>query len=625
MPSVLREVLDGLGWQEYDESISPESQPLVNLHWKTNRFTLSEIEAAVYPMQRVNHYPKAAEITHKDVLSRHLKRMAVVHGAIYDFVPVTFVLPNDYVKFCQYFSSERDAAAKRGLASPIYICKPSDLSRGRKIFVFRDISDLMYDQSSVLQRYVDNPLLIGGYKLDFRIYVLVTSFSPLRAFIYRDFIARFSVSKYDVSDLSNAFAHLTNYSVNKNNAAAMDFDKDVVGTGCKWDAPKTKAYFASVGIDFDATLWKRIEMTVKLTLLAIAPSVPCRKQCFELYGFDILFDANFQPWIMEVNYSPALAVESQVDQSVKGELMTDMISSLGYNEAEASVPSSSRILAAVDSGVSLEEKAAAPAGVADVATICNGPVALDDRHGKRRDTVDGSLRAGKGSPAAALLPCPAPKGRLASSRSDAAGNFPALKRSQSTSGAHTTRAHVRSGVARSIGAPMVAPGVGGTRQPSTTATFFDSPKGKFSWVFPYSPQSQDWGQMMLTQPEQAVRFVISDLRKAHATLSASCRRASEIHLLSIGSSAARPPVEHSALSSSVGPPIRSGGTIPLPPPQIAKKTRGVIRPKNAHDLPDGDATGDDPTDLEDATHRAEIDELLKVAEGLERPWRSQTP
>ena len=72
----------------------------------------------------------------------------------------------------------------------------------------------------VVQKYIDNPLLIDGYKFDLRVYVLIGSLDPLRIYIYNDGLARFATEPYEPVNKNNirsAYQHLTNYAINKLN------------------------------------------------------------------------------------------------------------------------------------------------------------------------------------------------------------------------------------------------------------------------------------------------------------------------------------------------------------------------------------------------------------------------
>jgi tubulin polyglutamylase TTLL5 len=100
-----------------------------------------------------------------------------------------------------------------------WIMKPIGKSRGRGIKVISSLAELNYTDNIIVQKYITDPLLLDGYKFDMRIYVLVTSFHPLEAFLYREGFARLSTEKFSLepSSIKNTFVHLTNFAINKNN------------------------------------------------------------------------------------------------------------------------------------------------------------------------------------------------------------------------------------------------------------------------------------------------------------------------------------------------------------------------------------------------------------------------
>lgn len=121
-----------------------------------------------------------------------------------------------------------------------WIMKPCGKSQGAGIFLINKLSKLKKwsrearsnafnpqitsgKESYVISRYIDNPLLIGGKKFDLRLYVLVTSFRPLKAYLLKLGFCRFCTVKYDtsVTELDNMYVHLTNVSVQKHGVSGL--------------------------------------------------------------------------------------------------------------------------------------------------------------------------------------------------------------------------------------------------------------------------------------------------------------------------------------------------------------------------------------------------------------------
>ena len=57
-----------------------------------------------------------------------------------------------------------------------------------------------------------------------------------------------------------------------------------------------------------------INNIIYVSLKAVQGVVINDKHCFEMYGFDILIDANLKPWLIEVNASPSLTTTTEVDR-----------------------------------------------------------------------------------------------------------------------------------------------------------------------------------------------------------------------------------------------------------------------------------------------------------------------
>ena len=94
-----------------------------------------------------------------------------LQGVEFDFVPRFFILPRDMDEFQQHV--ERNPSA-------MYIQKPLASSRGRGIKMVVKPKEMARDANCLVQHYIRNPLTIGGYKFDIRLYCVVTCFDPLK-------------------------------------------------------------------------------------------------------------------------------------------------------------------------------------------------------------------------------------------------------------------------------------------------------------------------------------------------------------------------------------------------------------------------------------------------------------
>ncbi|XP_078408778.1 tubulin monoglutamylase TTLL4 isoform X2 [Cetorhinus maximus] len=282
--------------------------------------------------QKLNHFPGSFQIGRKDRLWRNLLRMQVRFGKReFNFFPQSYILPHD-IKLLKNAWGDSSNRQK-------WIIKPPASARGIGIQVIHKWNQIPKKRPLLVQKYLHKPYLIGESKFDLRIYVYVTSYDPLRIYVFTDGLVRFASCKYSSSmkSLGNKFMHLTNYSVNKLNAEYKPNSDGKLCQGHKWSLKALWAYLNQKGVRTDL-LWEQMKDVIIKTIIASESYVNSqvhlyvrnRYTCHELFGFDIMLDENLKPWVLEVNISPSLHSNSTLDIAIKGQMISDLLNLAGF-------------------------------------------------------------------------------------------------------------------------------------------------------------------------------------------------------------------------------------------------------------------------------------------------------
>ena len=268
-------------------------------------------------LQKINHFPFSKKIIGNKAEFANILQKSNYINNFETFFPKSYVLPNDRSELFNFMKIN---------PSMKFISKPpkGSCGYGIKLTSYSDFYNI--PRESVVSEYISNPLLIDGFKFDLRIYVLVTSWYPLRAFIFKEGLARFATHLYTKST-DDILSHITNATLNKND--------DKWSSDFKWSLTDLLKEVEHRYKKSKEEIMNSINDVVIKSLTLIQPFM-CSKTrnfiispYFELYGYDILLDKSFHPYLLEINTYPFLATEEEVDYQVKGPLVAQALSIIG--------------------------------------------------------------------------------------------------------------------------------------------------------------------------------------------------------------------------------------------------------------------------------------------------------
>jgi tubulin polyglutamylase TTLL6/13 len=339
---IVQNAVKAKGWK-----IADKTEPW-DVGWSDNNQMIKQMQLMLthprqlQPVQKVNHFPNSKQLYRKDYLATNMNELQAISPSEFRFSPVSWRLPDDRDKLVAAM-----VRAKEDDEDRMYIVKPAAGLQGNGIQLTSDplsANEVQEERKCVVQHYVLNPLLLGGFKFDMRMYVLVTCISPLKIYVYDDGLARLCTVPYRPPDAKNCKSsrmHLTNYAVNK---GSKKFLKGADGS--KRSIKSVLALLASQGYDSDR-LWTNIIRIIVKTIIGVQPQIEesykklvpkgsllsnKNSSCFEIWGFDVMADANLEAWLLEVNHAPSFKGGSAVDSRIKTGVITQALDLLVLSE-----------------------------------------------------------------------------------------------------------------------------------------------------------------------------------------------------------------------------------------------------------------------------------------------------
>lgn len=244
-------------------------------------------------------------------------------------IPLTYHMTNgckdpSFLQFCNKYTEIEELMKNDPFLNNVWIVKPGEATnRGIGIKVCSSVAEVMLvvdekkvvhgiQRTYIVQKYLYKPLLYINRKFDIRCYLLVTIInSNIQAYFYKEGYMRTSCQEFDMSNVQNKYVHLTNDAVQKH---SPDYGKFEDGNKLSYDDFQT--YIDSSlekKVSFKQEVYPKMRDIVRDTIKATYKQLdPHRRtQCFEVYGYDFMLDENFQPWLIEINTNPCLALSGK--------------------------------------------------------------------------------------------------------------------------------------------------------------------------------------------------------------------------------------------------------------------------------------------------------------------------
>ena len=323
--------------------------------------------------QIINHFENHNEISNKKNLFINLLKYCVYNRIdLFSFFPLTIILSfnkeyfNDQIELFQqiyndmsslvegtfdneetldnyfrfHFVRRKNDSLKIKVPKSHYtgknlwVLKRINLNRGREIKVLRDLNSIISEIENsknekkysclIIQKYIENTLLYNNRKFDIRIWVLISYLSTndkYEVYVFKEGHLKACSETFNINS-DDLYVHLTNYSVQKYN---RNFSKEEVGNEISFELFQNELDKKGIKKNFKKDIFPKILRIIAISTNAAKTKINilARRNCFEIFGYDIILDGNCQPFLLEINTNPGLEESSPLIKMLVPRMIDD--------------------------------------------------------------------------------------------------------------------------------------------------------------------------------------------------------------------------------------------------------------------------------------------------------------
>jgi tubulin polyglutamylase TTLL6/13 len=190
---------------------------------------------------------------------------------------------------------------------------------------FNEILEAKNENYKVVQKYEKNLYLINNRKVNLRVYLLIVcQKGNMTGYIHENGKCIYTNKEYN-DNLFDFESNITSYHL----------DMDVYKQN-PYSFKELKKYLSDDNKDYNL-LFERINKIINLTMKSISGSLGNLKniynnKTFQLFGLDIIFDKNLNPYLLEINKGPDMIPRDDTDRKMKFKVENDIFNILNITK-----------------------------------------------------------------------------------------------------------------------------------------------------------------------------------------------------------------------------------------------------------------------------------------------------